>query len=125
MGKIRTYEKGQFNRFIKQQSKLSFNGIHKAFEEHESYLFKQHKFLFDKPIYLGFSVLELSKLLLYENNYDNLKPYFGQESLQLKYMLCDSFVLSIRTENIIDDLGNPKDLFDFSNADEIHGIYIN
>ena len=34
----------------------------------------------NKPIYLGFAVLELSKLLLYETNYDILKPYFGEKS---------------------------------------------
>ena len=31
----------------------------------------------DKPIYLGFSVLELSKLHMYETYYDILQPYFG------------------------------------------------
>ena len=30
----------------------------------------------DKPIYLGFSVLELSKLHMYETYYDILQPYF-------------------------------------------------
>ena len=40
----------------------------------------------DKPIYLGFSVLELSKLHMYETYYDILQPYFGEENLQLHYM---------------------------------------
>ena len=31
----------------------------------------------DKPIYLGFSVLELSKLHMYSTYYDILQPYFG------------------------------------------------
>ena len=29
----------------------------------------------DKPFYLGFAVLELSKLLMYETYYDKLQPY--------------------------------------------------
>ena len=33
----------------------------------------------DKPIYLGFSVLELSKLQMYETYYDKLEPYYGKE----------------------------------------------
>ena len=33
----------------------------------------------DKPIYLGFAVLELSKLHIYETYYDVLQPNFGQE----------------------------------------------
>ena len=40
----------------------------------------------DKPLYLGFSVLELSKLHMYETYYHKLQPYFGQESLQCHYM---------------------------------------
>ena len=67
---------------------------------------------------LGFTVLELSKLLMYETYYDTLQPYFGQENLQLHYMDTDSFVLSIKTKDIIEDLFNLKDLFDFSNLNE-------
>ena len=34
----------------------------------------------DKPIYLGFSALELSKLM-YESYYDKIQPYFGEENI--------------------------------------------
>ena len=37
----------------------------------------------DKPIYLGFTVLELSKLSMYETYYYKLQSYFGQENLHL------------------------------------------
>ena len=77
----------------------------------------------DKPIYLGFAILELSKLHMYETYYDILQPYFGQENLQLHYMDCDSFILSIKSENIIKDLKNLEDIFDFSNIDENHELY--
>ena len=40
----------------------------------------------DKPIYLGFTVLELSKKHMYETYYDKLQPYFGQENIQCHYM---------------------------------------
>ena len=77
----------------------------------------------DKPIFLGFTVLELSKLLMYETYYDILQPYFGQEIIKLHYMYCDSFVLSIETENIINDSKNLGDLFDFSNLDKNHELF--
>ena len=37
----------------------------------------------DKPIFLGFAVLELSKLHMYETYYDILQPYFGEKNLQV------------------------------------------
>ena len=66
----------------------------------------------DKPIYLGFTVLELSKLLMYETYYDILQVYIGQKNKQLHYMDTDSFVLSVNTKDIIKDLKNLEDIFD-------------
>ena len=71
----------------------------------------------DKAIYVGFSILELSKLHMYETYYDLLQPYFGQENLQLHYNDTDGMILSIKTENIIEDLKNLENIFDFSNLD--------
>ena len=79
----------------------------------------------DKPIYLGFTVLELSKLLMYETYYDKLQPYFGQENIQLLYMDTDCFVLSVNTKDIIKDLRNLEYIFDFSNLDKTHELYSN
>ena len=67
----------------------------------------------EKPDYLGFAILQVSKLLIYETFCYKLQPYFGWEKLQSHYMLCDSFVLSIITQIIINDLKNYEDLFDF------------
>ena len=57
--------------------------------------------------------------------YDKLQPYFGQENIKLHYMDCDSFVLSIETENKINNLKNLGDLFDFSNLDKNHELFSN
>ena len=123
--KIKFIKKDDYREIIKQQSKLIFNGIHKSYDNCDSYTFKQNEVLMDKPINLGFTVLELSKLLMYETYYDILQPYFRQESIQLHYMDCDSFVLSIETQNIINDLKNLEDLFDFSNLDKNHELFSN
>ena len=123
--KIKPIKKGDYKEIIKQQSQITFNGIHKSYENCDIYTFKTNDVLMDKPIYLGFSVLELSKLLMYETYYDKLQPYFGPEIIQLHYMDTDSFVLSVNTKNIIKDLKNLEDLFDFSNLDENHEIFSN
>ena len=63
---IKFVKKGEYRKIVKQQSKLTFNGIHKSYENCDSYTFKKNEVLMEKPIYLGFTVLELSKLLMYE-----------------------------------------------------------
>ena len=123
--KINFFKKDDYREIIKQQSKLTFNGIHKSYENCYSYTIRQNEVLMDKPIYLGFSVLELSKLLMYETYYDKLQPYFGQENIQLHYMDTDSFVLSVNTKDIIKDLKNLEDIFDFSNLDKNHELFSN
>ena len=59
--KIEFNKKDDNAKIIKQQSKLTFNGIHKPYTNYDSSTFKQIEVLMDKPIYLGFAVLELSK----------------------------------------------------------------
>ena len=51
---------------LKQQSKLSFIGIRKPYENCDSYTFKQNEVLMDRPIHLGFAILKLSKLHINE-----------------------------------------------------------
>ena len=123
--KIKFVKKDDYTEIIKQQSKLTFNGIHKSYENCDSYTHKQNEVLMDKPIYLGFSVLELSKLLMYETFYDKLQPYFGYENIQVHYIDTDAFVLSIKTQDIIKDLKNLEDIFDFSNLDKNNELFSN
>ena len=123
--KIKFIKKDDYREIIKHQSKLTFNGIHKSYENCDSYTFKQNGVLMDKPIYPGFTVLELSKLLMYETYYDKLQPYFEHENIQLHYMDTDSFVLSVNTKDIIKDLKNLEDIFDFSNLDKNHELFSN
>ena len=89
------------------------------------YTFKKNEVAMDKAIYVGFAILELSKLHMYETYYDTLQPYYGQENLQLNYIDIDGMILSMRTEKIIKDLKNLEDIFDFSNLDENHELFSN
>ena len=34
----------------------------------------------NKPVYLGFSILELSNIIMYEFLYDYVKPKYGEKS---------------------------------------------
>ena len=123
--KIKFVEKDDYRERIKQQSKLTFNGIHKSYENCYSYTIKQNEILLDKPIYLGFSVLHVSKLHMYKTYYNILQLYFGQQNIQLQYLDTDSFVLSVNTKDFIKDLKKLEDIFDFSNLDKNHELFSN
>ena len=97
------------------------NGIRTSYTNYDSYTSKQNEVKTDKPIYLGFALLELSKILMYETYYDKLQPYFGQRNLHLHYMDTDSFVLSVDTKDFIKDL--KKNFFDPSNLNESQELF--
>ena len=77
----------------------------------------------DKAIYVGFAILKLSKLHMYETYYDTLQTYFGQENLQLHYIDTDGMILSMKTQNINNDLKILEDIFDLSILDTNHELF--
>ena len=52
----------------------------------------------NKPIYLGLTILSLSKVRIYEYWYDDMKPKYG-DRIKLCYMDTDSFIMYIKTED--------------------------
>ena len=69
----------------------------------------------NKPIYLGLSILEISKLLMYEFWYDYMKPKYGN-NVKLCYMDTDSFIMNIKTEDFYKHIANDVEkIFDTSN----------
>ena len=53
----------------------------------------------NKPIYLGSSILDLSKTVMYEFWHDYVKPKYD-ENTTLCYMDTDSFIVHVKTEDI-------------------------
>ena len=115
-------------KILRYQSRLDFNGIHKSYQDYDSYTFKSNVVKMEKPIYLGFSILELSKLLMYETYYDKLQKYFGKDGIQIHYQDTDAFIMSIKTTNLVNDLEKLQEqykLFDFSNLSKEHKLFSN
>ena len=59
----------------------------------------------NKPIYLGLSILEISKILIYEFWYDCMKPKYDN-NVKLCYMDTDSFIMDIKTSDFYKDIAN-------------------
>ena len=58
-----------------------------------------------KPVYLGLSILEISKILMYEFWYDYIKLQY-QNNAKLCYMDTDSFIIHIKTEDFYNDIAD-------------------
>ena len=76
---------------------------------------KKTKVKMNKPVYLGLSILEMSKTLMYEFWYDYMKPKYG-DKVKFCYMNTDSFIMHIKTEDFYKDIANDVEKrFDTSN----------
>ena len=65
----------------------------------------------NKPIYVGFSILDLSKLLMYESHYKYIK---SKSDANLLFTDTDSLVYEIKTEDVYETFYKDKNFFDFS-----------
>ena len=66
-------------------------------------------------MYLALSILEISKILMYEFWYDYINPKC-QDNAKLCYINTDSFIINIKTEDVYEDIANDVEKrFDTSN----------
>ena len=76
---------------------------------------KKTKVKMNKPIYLGLSILEISKILMYQFWYDYMKPKYN-DKVKLCYIDTDSFIMNIKTNDFYKDISNDvENRFDTSN----------
>ena len=76
---------------------------------------KQAKVKMNKPVYLGLSILEISKTLMYEFWYDYMKPKYV-DNVKICYMDTDSFIMHIKTKDFYKDISKDVEKrFDTSN----------
>ena len=71
-----------------------------------------------KPLYLGMSILDISKILMYKFWYDYISPKYGDKA-KLCYTDTDSFIIQIKTEDFLEGISNNVEKqFDMSNYDK-------
>ena len=86
----------------KKRSKLvsepNYHTINLISEDLSIIEMKKTKVKMNKPIYLGLSILEICKILMYEFWYDYVKPKYDN-NVKLCYMDTDSFIMNIKTND--------------------------
>ena len=71
--------------------------------------------MFNKPVYVGFNVLGLSKWLMYDFHYSFIEKHFGA---LLLFTDTDSLTYEIKSKDVYEEFFKHKHLFDFSNYPE-------
>ena len=93
--------------------------LHKKFSEHLLGIeMKKIRVKMIKPLYLGISILDISKILVYEFWYDYINPKYGDRA-KLCYTDTDSFIIYIKTKDFFEDISDDVERwFDTSNYNE-------
>ncbi|XP_061728728.1 uncharacterized protein LOC133533711 [Cydia pomonella] len=92
-------------------AKPEFHSISIFSENLAAVQLKQTEVFYNKPIYLGFCVLDLSKTLMYSFHYEYMKQKYQGEKLKLLYTDTDSLVYQIFTENVYEDIRSDLDTY--------------
>ena len=119
MENVRKYRDIKLVATDKKRSKLvsepNYQTINLISEDLSIIEMKKTKVKMNKLIYLGLSILEISKTLMYEFWYDYMKPKYN-DKVKLCYMDTDSFIMNIKTNDFYKDISNDvENRFDTSN----------
>ena len=66
----------------------------------------------DKPVYVGFSILDLSKYLMYDFHYNTIKKKYGNNATLL-FTDTDSLCYEIKTKDLYSDMYKEQRLLRF------------
>ena len=83
---------------------------------------RKTKLVLNRPVYTGMTILENSKILMYDFFYNQLKARYG-ENCGLVYTDTDSLILDIQTEDVYEDMKQESWMYDTSNYPKDHQLY--
>ena len=82
----------------------------------------KEKVILNKPIYVGMSVLDLSKMLMFDFYYNTLKARYG-DKIRLLYTDTDSVTVHVQTHDLYQDMLESATIYDTSNHPPGHPLY--
>ena len=101
-------------------AKPNFKHLNIFCEELIAVHIKRTELKFDKPVYPGMCILDLSKTVMYEFHYNYIKKKYGDKA-KLLFTDTDSLMYEIKTEDFYKDIsGDVKDRFDTSDYPPNH-----
>ena len=85
--------------------------------------FMRRKITQNKPLYTGFVVLELSKVLMYDFHYNHIQRHYGAERARLLFTDTDSLCYKIQTDDLYQDMMENIQYYDTSAYPKSHPLY--
>ncbi|KAL9954681.1 hypothetical protein ACROYT_G042247 [Oculina patagonica] len=85
---------------------------------------RKSRLFLNKPVYTGMTILDVSKICMYDFYYNHLKKEYGPKC-ELLYTDTDSLLLEIETEDIYKDIYQNKTLYDTSDYPKEHPLHSN
>ena len=83
---------------------------------------KRVRLKFDKPIYIGMAVLDISKTLMYDFHYNTIKHKY-QDKAQLLLQILIHLCYHIKTDDLNSDRREDLEKYDTSNYPKDHSLY--
>ncbi|GFX76893.1 uncharacterized protein TNCV_3279281 [Trichonephila clavipes] len=83
---------------------------------------KKVSLLLNRPIYIGFSILDISKIIMYNFHYKYIKSKYDTNA-KLLFTDTDSLCYEIVTQDVYDDIQKDLHFFDTSDYPQTHPLY--
>ena len=103
--KLVTTDEGKRNKLV---SEPNYHTTKRFSENLLAMEIRKTKVKMNKPIYLSMSILDISKMPMYNFWYDYFKPKYGDKA-KLRYTDTDNFIIHIITEDFFEDISNDYD----------------
>ena len=121
---VRLFRSDEEERILRRIARPTFVRQEIFYEHLVAIQNRKERVLLNKPIYVGMSVLDLSKHLMYDFYYNNLKKTYS-DKIQLLYTDTDSVIIHMQTEDIYQDMQANISDYDTSNYPADHPLFSN
>ena len=101
-------------RLLKVTAKPGFWSFKIINEDLASMELKKQNLVLNRPTYVAFSILELSKVLMYDFHYNHIKCRYGRKA-ELLFTDTDSLCYNIFTEDLYNDMEQLKTCLTLAN----------
>ena len=81
------------------------------------------KILQNEPLYTGFVMLELSKVLMYDFHYNHIQGQYGADRVRLLFTDTDSLCYQTETDDLYEDMAKNLQHYDTSAYPKTHPLY--